>query len=135
MSEATDVDKVEEPAEVKPPLVFISYSHDTPAHKKWVGELASKFVDNGVAVLLDQWEIGLGDDIPKFMERAVSDADCVLMICTETYVRKADEGKGGAGYEAMIGAPVSWCREIWATAKFVPVIRQDNGMKFRCRNA
>ena len=54
-------------SEVTPPRVFISYSHDTPAHKKWVGELASKLVGNGVEVLLDQWEIGLGDDIPKFM--------------------------------------------------------------------
>lgn len=107
--------------------LFISYSHDTPAHKKWVGELASKLVSNGVEVLLDQWEIGFGDDIPKFMEKAVSEADCVLMICTEAYVRKADEGKGGAGYEAMI-VTGELVRNL-GTAKFVPVIRQENGTK------
>ena len=53
-------------------------------------------------VILDQWDLGLGDDVPKFMEKAVGDADRVLMICTEPYVHKADEGKGGVGYEAMI---------------------------------
>src|ERR1700693_1202226 len=84
------------------PKVFISYSHDTPAHKKWVGELASKLVNKGIDVILDQWELGPGDDVSKYMEKGVTEADRVLMICTEHYARKADEGKGGVGYEAMI---------------------------------
>ena len=45
------------------------------------------------------------------------------MICTETYVHKADEGKGGVGYEAMI--VTSELVEDLGTAKFVPLIRQD----------
>src|SRR5436305_781177 len=89
-------------AETRAPTVFISYSHDTPAHKKWVGELASRLVEKGVEVVLDQWDLGLGDDVPKFMEKSVGEADRVLMICSETYVRKADDGKGGVGYEAMV---------------------------------
>ena len=36
------------------PKIFMSYSHDSPAHKKWVGELASKLVDNGIDVIFDQ---------------------------------------------------------------------------------
>ena len=84
------------------PKVFISYSHDTPQHRQWVGELASKLVHKGVDVILDQWDLGPGDDIPKFMEKGVAEADRVLMICTEPYVKKADEGKGGVGYESMI---------------------------------
>jgi hypothetical protein len=108
----------------KPPKVFISYSHDTPIHKKWVGELASKLMDSGVEVLLDQWEIDLGDDIPKFMEKSVIEANCVLMICTEAYVRKADDGKGGVGYEAMI-VTGELVKDL-GTSKFVPIIRQEN---------
>ncbi|NBR86217.1 MAG: TIR domain-containing protein [Proteobacteria bacterium] len=116
MSEANDKN---------PPKVFISYSHDTPEHKKWVGEFASKLVAHGVDVILDQWDLGLGDDVPKFMEKSVGEADRVLMICTETYVRKADDGKGGVGYEAMIvtGELV----KNLGTAKFIPVVRQENG--------
>jgi hypothetical protein len=111
--------------EPKPPVAFVSYSHDTPTHKKWVGDLASKLMANGVSVILDQWDLVLGDDVPKFMEKGVSEADCVLMICTESYVRKADDGKGGAGYEAMIvtGELV----KNLGSSKFVPVIRQENG--------
>jgi hypothetical protein len=106
------------------PKVFISYSHDSPEHKRWVAELATSLMENGVNVVLDQWELRLGDDVPKFMERSVRGSDRVLLICTESYVHKADEGKGGVGYEAMIvtGELV----EDLGTAKFIPLIRQSS---------
>lgn len=109
----------------KIPKVFISYSHDSPPHKAWVAELATKLQENGIEVCLDRWELRRGGDVPKFMEQSVGWADRVLMICTDAYVRKADEGKGGVGYEAMIvtGELV----KNLGTAKFIPVIRQDNG--------
>lgn len=105
------------------PVVFISYSHDSDPHKEWVRELASSLRDRyGIDVLLDQWEIGPGDDVPKFMEHSVRRARRVIMVCTEPYVRKADDGKGGAGYEAMIvtGELVA----DLGTRKFIPVMRQ-----------
>ncbi|MGA3268537.1 MAG: toll/interleukin-1 receptor domain-containing protein, partial [Verrucomicrobiota bacterium] len=105
------------------PVVFISYSHDSVAHKQWVGELGSRLVKNGVEVILDQWDLGLGDDVPKFMEKSVERADRVLMICTENYVRKADGGKGGVGYEAMV-VTGELVRKL-ETNKFIPVIRQS----------
>lgn len=106
------------------PKIFISYSHDSPDHKKWVGELASRLVKNGVDVILDQWDLGLGDDITKFMETSVTESDRVLMICTETYVRKANEGKGGVGYEAMIVSG-ELVRDL-GTSKFIPVVKQKD---------
>ncbi|MFC5049387.1 toll/interleukin-1 receptor domain-containing protein [Rubritalea spongiae] len=105
------------------PLVLISYSHDSDEHKNWVRELATRLRQLGVDVLLDQWELGLGDDIPKFMERGVSNSKRVLMVCTEAYNRKADDGKGGVGYEAMIvtGELVA----DLGTRKFIPITRQS----------
>jgi hypothetical protein len=47
------------------------------------------------------------------------------MICTEQYVVKADEGKGGVGYEAMI-VTGELVRDL-GTSKFIPVIRQASG--------
>jgi TIR domain len=110
-------------SESNTPIVFISYSHDTPAHKKWVAELAAKLIEKGVDIILDQWDLEPGDDVPKFMEQSVKRAHKVLMICTETYVRKADDGKGGVGYESMIvtGELV----QNLGTSKFIPVIRQE----------
>lgn len=104
------------------PTVFISYSHDSHSHKKWVSSISSKLVENGIDVILDQWDLSLGDDVPKFMEHSVRKADRVLMICTEQYVKKADEGQGGVGYEAMI-VTGELIRDL-GTSKFIPVVRQ-----------
>lgn len=110
--------------ELTPPTVFISYSHDSPEHKRWVADLASRLVSNGIDVRFDQWDLRFGDDVPKFMEKAVREADRVLMICTESYVRKADDGVGGVGYESMIVSG-ELIRDL-GTAKFIPVVRQGS---------
>ncbi len=105
------------------PSAFISYSHDSKEHKQWVLEIAQRLRKEGIDVTIDQWDLEYGDDVAKFMEYWVGHADRVLMICTEPYVKKVDEGKGGAGYEAMIVT-----QELinnLGTKKFVPVIRQS----------
>ncbi|HKB89129.1 MAG TPA: toll/interleukin-1 receptor domain-containing protein [Opitutaceae bacterium] len=107
------------------PDVFISYSHDSKEHKIWVLELAQRLRSHGIDVRLDQWDLEFGGDVPKFMERSVTEAERVLMICTEPYVRKVDEGKGGAAYEAMI-VTAELIRDL-GTNKFIPVIRHDSG--------
>jgi hypothetical protein len=104
------------------PAVFISYSHDNPDHKRWVLDLAATLRRNGVDVVIDAWDLRPGDDIPKFMERGVRGANRVLMICTEQYVAKCNDGIGGVGYEAMI-VTGELIRDL-GTAKFIPVIRQ-----------
>jgi hypothetical protein len=105
------------------PRVFISYSHDSPQHKQWVAELASRLLQNGVETTLDQWDLGLGDDLAKFMEHSLRDADRVLVVCTEAYVNKANDGEGGVGYEALIvtGEVIS----NLGTSRFIPIIKQD----------
>jgi hypothetical protein len=104
------------------PVVFLSYSHDSREHKQWVAHLATALMEKGIQVIFDQWDLEPGDDVPKFMERAVKQADRVLMVCTEPYVRKANDGKGGVGYEAMI-VTGELVRDL-GTRKFVPIIRQ-----------
>ena len=42
------------------PRVFVSYSHDSQAHKDWVLKLATRLLANGVEVILDQWDLRLG---------------------------------------------------------------------------
>lgn len=107
------------------PLVFISYSYDSRDHRAWVLEFAQKLVKNGVQVILDVWDLGLGDDLAKFMEASIQRAHRVLAICSETYVHKADEGKGGVGYEHMI-VTSQLIRDI-GTNKFIPIFRQQRG--------
>ncbi len=88
--------------ELEHPTVFISYSWDGDEHKDWVRQLASHLRGHGVNVVLDQWDVRLGDDLPFFMEQGLSKAHLVLCICSSQYVEKANAGKGGAGYEKRI---------------------------------
>lgn len=106
---------------MKPPKIFISYSHDSDAHKAWALKLATDLVEKGIEVIFDQWDLTLGQDIAAFMEESVSTADRVLLVCTEKYVAKANDGQGGVGYERLIVS-----REIVEkidTKKFIPLTR------------
>ncbi len=105
------------------PKVFISYSHDSEAHKDWVLTLATRLMSNGVNVVLDQWDLELGGDLPLFMESGLTSADRVIAVCTGAYVEKANAGKGGVGYERMIITP-SLMRNISDTT-IIPVIRNS----------
>ena len=104
------------------PKVFISYSHDTPEHKQWVSELAAKLRRNGVDAILDQWDLGLNQDLAQFMESSIKTADRVFVICTDSYVQKANDGEDGVGYEPMI--VTKKLVEDFGTNKFIPIIRQ-----------
>ena len=87
------------------PKAFVSYSHDSQEHKKWVLDFATRLRNSGVDAILDQWELQPGDDLPHFMEKYLRTSDRVLMICTDQYVEKANTGAGGVGYEKMIVTP------------------------------
>ncbi|MCG8803994.1 TIR domain-containing protein [Tenacibaculum finnmarkense] len=84
------------------PIVFISYSHDSEEHKNWVLQLATRLRSNGVDIILDRWNLKLGSDLASFMERGLSKSTRIVCICSDSYVKKANEGKGGAGYEKQI---------------------------------
>ena len=105
------------------PKVFVSYSHDSDQHKDWVLALATRLVANGVDVVLDQWDLTLGSDLPRFMEQGLTEALRVLAICTELYVSKANAGKGGVGFEKMI--LTARLMENVTSDRIIPVIRAN----------
>ena len=105
------------------PTVFVSYSHDNDSHKDWVLQLATRLRSNGVNILLDRWNLKLGQDLAAFMERGLSASNRILSICSETYVNKANEGNGGVGYEKQIitAELLSNLNTNWV----IPVIRNN----------
>jgi len=111
-----------EPSE--PPNCFVSYTWDSSAHKSWVRELATRLTKNGVDVILDQWDLKYGDDLPHFMETAVRESDFVLLVCTPEYARKSNEGKGGAGYEKRIVTGEMF--QSVNQSKFIPIVRKGS---------
>lgn len=106
------------------PIVFISYSHDSKEHKQWVNELAIQLTEKGIDVKFDQWDVEPGDELSVFMRKSISESNRVLVICTDEYIRKAEEGIGGVGYEGLV-LHSQLFKDI-GTNKFIPIIRQSS---------
>lgn len=109
------------------PKAFISYSHDNSKHSSWVLTLATDLRAVGVDVVLDQWDLVPGQDITLFMQKGISSADRVILVCSSPYVSKAEEGKGGVGFERLIvtGEVV----KSIDTIKFIPILRGNDSAK------
>lgn len=103
------------------PKVFISYSHDSEEHKRWVRQLASDLRSARVDVTLDQWDLSPGQDVSAFMQRGITESSRVLLICSDDYVSKADGGVGGVGYERLV-VTAELVEQI-DTRKFLPILR------------
>jgi hypothetical protein len=111
----------------QPKKVFISYSWDDDAHKKWVFDLAIRLRRSGLHVILDKWDSGLGDQLTRFMEWAVRESDYVLCVCTPRYKRKSDSREGGAGYEGYIMTAEFFYEQ--RKRKYIPVLRKGEWME------
>jgi hypothetical protein len=105
------------------PRVFVSYSHDIADHKEWVLTLATRLVANGVDVVLDQWDLRLGGDLPRFRESGLTESRRVLAVCTAAYVTKANEGLGGVGYEKMI-LTAQLMQDV-TTDRILPIVKDN----------
>ena len=80
-------------------------------------------MSNGIDVILDQWDLRPGNDLASFMENHVVNSDYLLIICTEEYVKKANTGIGGVGYEKMI-ITSDLIKKI-DDKRIIPIIRQS----------
>lgn len=108
----------------KVPRAFISYSWDGEEHKRWVRDVATRLRQDGVDVMLDQWGIAPGDQLPEFMEHSLRSHDFILIICTPQYKRKSDGRIGGVGYEGHImTAELFTARN---NRKFIPILRHTS---------
>jgi hypothetical protein len=54
------------------PKGFVSYSHDSDAHKQWVLRLATDLRNAGIEASLDQWDLAAGQDVVAFMTNGIS---------------------------------------------------------------
>jgi SEFIR domain len=111
------------------PKVFISYSHDSPGHRDRVLNLANRLRADGVDAIVDHYVQFPPAGWPTWCDAEIRRADFVLMVCTETYLRRVngeeEEGKGtGVLWEARL------IRQHLYDAgadnfKFVPILLAD----------
>jgi len=82
-------------------------------------------VENGVDAVLDQWDLQLGSNLISFMEKGLTNSDRVLIVCTDNYNQRSNNGMGGVGYEKNILTGALYINQD--TTKFIPCIRSVSG--------
>lgn len=109
------------------PIVFVSYSHDSPAHTERVLALAQQLRHDGFDVRLDQYLPGPPPQgWPRWMLDELDAAQHVLMICTPTYHRRfrGHELTGGLGadWEGAVITNQLYEARSRAASRFLPVL-------------
>lgn len=113
------------------PRLFVSYSWDGEQHKRWVLKLAADLIRNGVKVLIDEWDLqAYNEDLHLFMEEGIRNADHVLIVCTPTYAKRANERQGGVGVESVIITGEFFERA--KASKFLPITRRGSHLTRDC---
>ena len=107
----------------KPIKVFISYSWDSEEHKAWVKMLADRLTEEGLDVILDQYQPA-GTPLTRFMTNGLEKADKVLIIGTPDYKKKAETKGTGAAFEEQI-IKVDMMDDL-DTTKFIPILRKGS---------
>ena len=105
--------------------VFISYSHDTDAHRNRVRALAERLRGDGVVVVIDRDKLPGGPDEgwPTWSEAQVKECDQVLVACTERYCRSY-EGQMPAGQGLGAACEAGAIRQIlYNLASITPKFR------------
>jgi hypothetical protein len=106
--------------------VLISYSHDGPTHEDRVLSLADRLCDDGVDAMIDLYEPSPPQGWPAWCDAQIRQSDFVLMVCTETYLRRVDGDE-----EPGVGHGVLWEGRLIkqhlynagsASRKFIPVL-------------
>jgi hypothetical protein len=108
-------------SDTRAPTVFISYAWEDAAHHDWVRNLAERLTADGVRVRLDQWELGVGDNVGTFIDGAIRESDFVLCICTPTYAQKSNSQIGGVAYERQA---ILTAMTATSYRKLIPVVRR-----------
>ena len=111
--------------------LFISYSQESTAHRDRVFELKRRLMRDGIACVSDH---SFAHKAPPqgwlaWMEDAISDADYVLVVCTETYRRRAERKEAPGKGLGVIRETAIINKEIYNQAgrndRFIPVILDD----------
>ncbi len=107
--------------------VFISYSHDSDAHRERVLAISERLRKDGIDTVLDQYVNGAPPQgWPRWMLDQLDAAAFVLVICTATYYRRfrghevPGQGKGVDWEGALITQEIYDQRST--TLKFVPAL-------------
>ena len=115
-----------------PHSIFISYSHDSDAHREFVRGIADRLRADGLNCQIDQYINGFPPEgWQRWMETQVEQADFVLLVCTETYLQRYrgqdPDGGRGVNFEGVVISQTLY-DHYYRNTKFIPVIPQEGSL-------
>lgn len=114
--------------------VFISYAHESELIESTVFNLANRFRARGIDAEIDQYEEAPPEGWPKWMIRQITDAEYVLVICTELLYNRAEnlsESEDGLGAKWETTLILQQLYKLNANnEKFIPAILENDGTKY-----
>jgi len=116
-----------QPTPTRSARVYISYSYDSPEHVARVRDFATRLKADQIDCRLDI-DVGLDppEGWPAFSQTQIQDADIVISVCTETYLRRFDgreePGRGkGVTFEGRLIRQAIFDSH-GGGGKFIPVV-------------
>jgi hypothetical protein len=108
------------------PVVFVSYSHDSEAHRQSVRSLSDRLRQDGIDCRLDQYIDSPPEGWPSWMDQQLEDADFVLVVASTGYREKARARRGrkqgrGVRFESILFVQDLYDSGMW-NEKFIPVL-------------
>jgi len=112
--------------------IFVSYTHDSVEHSRSVLMLSNHLRGIGFDCDIDQYHVN--QRWPQWMEERIEWADNVLVVCTETYLKrwKNQEVPGvglGAQWESLLTRQYLY-ESPEVNDKFVPVVFEQSELRF-----
>ena len=106
--------------------LFISYSHDSDAHRDFVLSLSNRLRADGLDCQIDQYVNGFpAEGWQLWMETQVEVADFVLVVCTPLYLKRYRgldrDGGRGVTFEGVVISQTLY-DHYYQNTKFVPVL-------------
>ncbi|WP_165436198.1 SEFIR domain-containing protein [Amycolatopsis suaedae] len=106
--------------------VFVSYTHDSDAHKQVVLDFATFLIDCGIDAVLDEW-VWERQDWGAWAIRHLTECDYVIVVASEGYRRMGDgtgpndRNLGGQWEAAMLRDSLQEDRATWSK-RILPVV-------------
>lgn len=115
------------------PKVFISYTHDSPDHKRRVFNLSERLRSDGIDSNIDQYESSPPEGWPRWMIKNIEQADFIVVVCTETYQRRVlgneMSGRGlGARWEGKL--IIQTLYEAAENSRVVPIVFSEEDVMY-----
>lgn len=110
----------------KPKQVFISYCHESADHSDRVLALADRLCLSHIDCVLDRYVQAPKQGWPLWMEQNIRCADHILIVCTETYDRRArgdeENGRGrGVIWESLLTYQYLY-ENAHSNSKIIPIV-------------